>query len=133
MVCPKCQGSLQTTSFDGIEVEQCDGCRGVWLDLGELPALRQREKGRWGKAVGYTAVYNTLSAPCPRCGGLGHMTRMHDLQHPDITIDTCPVCYGIWLDGGELNKLAQRGWGLQLKALLYDWLDQLLPESNQGG
>lgn len=122
MLCPKCQNPLRTTSFNGIEVERCVNCQGVWLDLGELPALRQWKNGRFGEAMGETAVYNTLSAPCPRCGGLGHMTRLHDLYRPEVVLDTCPVCYGIWLDGGELDKLAERTVGLKMQVLLHDLL-----------
>lgn len=122
MICPKCQYPLQTMSFDGIEVEQCANCQGIWLDLGELPAIRRLGDGPFGEAVGETAVYDTLSAPCPRCGGLGHMTRLHDLQRPEIVLDTCPVCYGIWLDGGELTRLARRTPGLHLRNLVQAWL-----------
>ncbi|MGE5697889.1 MAG: zf-TFIIB domain-containing protein [Candidatus Sericytochromatia bacterium] len=41
--CPKCQGSMRTYERNGIHLEQCDTCRGIFLDFGELEALTQLE------------------------------------------------------------------------------------------
>src|SRR5689334_18077137 len=43
MRCPKCQGSMRTYERNGIHLEQCDTCRGIFLDFGELEALTQME------------------------------------------------------------------------------------------
>ena len=43
MRCPKCQGSMRTYERNGIHLEQCDTCRGIFLDFGELEALTQLE------------------------------------------------------------------------------------------
>jgi Zn-finger nucleic acid-binding protein len=43
MRCPKCQGSMRTYERNGIHLEQCDSCRGIFLDFGELEALTQLE------------------------------------------------------------------------------------------
>ena len=51
------------------------------------------------------------------------MTRMTDLQRPDVMLESCAVCYGIWLDGGELDKLTEKSLGLSLKAFLRDLLE----------
>jgi Zn-finger nucleic acid-binding protein len=41
--CPKCnQVDLVTTERSEIEIEICPGCRGVWLDRGELDKLIER-------------------------------------------------------------------------------------------
>lgn len=37
--CPKCAGDLMTFERQGIHVEQCTDCRGIWLDRGELDRL----------------------------------------------------------------------------------------------
>ena len=39
MECPKCQGSMRTYERNGIHVDQCTECRGVFLDRGELEHL----------------------------------------------------------------------------------------------
>lgn len=122
MQCPKCHGALRPQLFGEVEVEQCVDCHGVWLDLGELPLLRRAANTTYSDATTDTPIYDTLTAPCPRCGGEGHMTRVHDLKRPDIIIDSCPICYGIWLDGGELDKLTQKNVGLVLKDFIRDLL-----------
>jgi hypothetical protein len=37
--CPKCHGDLVVYERQGIVVDQCRDCRGVWLDRGELEHL----------------------------------------------------------------------------------------------
>ncbi|MBA3487948.1 MAG: zf-TFIIB domain-containing protein [Longispora sp.] len=46
MQCPKCHGVMRTHNRSGIHIEQCDSCRGVYLDYGELESLSQVE-ARW--------------------------------------------------------------------------------------
>jgi Zn-finger nucleic acid-binding protein len=42
MKCPKCQTNLMMTDRQGIEIDFCSQCRGVWLDRGELDKLIER-------------------------------------------------------------------------------------------
>ena len=42
-VCPKCRGAMRTYDRNGVHVEQCDQCRGIFLDFGELESLTQLE------------------------------------------------------------------------------------------
>lgn len=39
MDCPKCMQELRITHKEGIEIDYCPNCRGVWLDRGELEKL----------------------------------------------------------------------------------------------
>jgi Zn-finger nucleic acid-binding protein len=123
MQCPKCQQLLQHQYFGEVEVDQCPNCQGVWFDLGELPVLRRQKNTNFSAGSADSNIYDVLSAPCPRCGGEGDMTRVHDLKRPEIVMDTCPVCYGIWLDGGELDKLTESNIGLSIKAFILDFMD----------
>jgi Zn-finger nucleic acid-binding protein len=43
MHCPKCGAPMQTYNRSGVQIEQCGGCRGIFLDYGELEALTQLE------------------------------------------------------------------------------------------
>ncbi|MEV6608346.1 zf-TFIIB domain-containing protein [Kutzneria sp. NPDC051319] len=43
MNCPKCPGSMRSYERNGVHVEQCDTCRGIFLDHGELEALARAE------------------------------------------------------------------------------------------
>ncbi|MFH8474381.1 zf-TFIIB domain-containing protein [Streptomyces sp. NPDC018000] len=43
MQCPKCHAQMQTYNRNGIQIEQCSGCRGIFLDYGELESLTRIE------------------------------------------------------------------------------------------
>lgn len=43
MQCPKCHAQMQTYNRNGIQIEQCSGCRGIFLDYGELETLTRIE------------------------------------------------------------------------------------------
>jgi Zn-finger nucleic acid-binding protein len=43
MTCPRCSSELRPNRRDGIEIDVCTQCRGVWLDRGELDRLLQGE------------------------------------------------------------------------------------------
>ncbi|WP_327103534.1 TFIIB-type zinc ribbon-containing protein [Nonomuraea glycinis] len=43
MQCPKCRGNMRTYERNGVHIEQCDGCRGIFLDYGELETLSRME------------------------------------------------------------------------------------------
>ncbi|MFF0448689.1 zf-TFIIB domain-containing protein [Streptomyces sp. NPDC004609] len=43
MQCPKCHAAMHTYNRNGVQIEQCSGCRGIFLDYGELEALTRLE------------------------------------------------------------------------------------------
>jgi Zn-finger nucleic acid-binding protein len=42
MQCPVCSVELRMTDRQGVEIDYCPQCRGVWLDRGELDKLIER-------------------------------------------------------------------------------------------
>jgi Zn-finger nucleic acid-binding protein len=42
MKCPNCDETLVMTERQGIEIDYCPKCRGVWLDKGELDKIIER-------------------------------------------------------------------------------------------
>ena len=49
MKCPVCkETSLVMTDKQGIEIDYCPECRGVWLDRGELDKLVERAERQTG-------------------------------------------------------------------------------------
>ncbi len=42
MNCPKCFEPLRIADRQGIEIDYCPECRGVWLDKGELDKIIER-------------------------------------------------------------------------------------------
>ncbi len=52
MHCPKCGMQLIEINYQGIEVDKCSSCEGIWLDAGELEAVSKFEgtgKDKWFK------------------------------------------------------------------------------------
>ncbi|HEY5880785.1 MAG TPA: zf-TFIIB domain-containing protein [Nakamurella sp.] len=43
MICPKCQGLMRSYERNGVTVDQCSDCRGIYLDRGELEHLIDAE------------------------------------------------------------------------------------------
>ena len=115
MKCIKCVSDLVPVTLDSVEVDQCPQCGGIWFDLGELKEVLEKDESMRLQAKLKTkprgkrdSKLDAKKAPCPRCGGKGNMIQVKDVGH-DIHIDTCPVCYGQWLDGGELTILREKG------------------------
>ncbi|MBD0837874.1 MULTISPECIES: zf-TFIIB domain-containing protein [unclassified Streptomyces] len=48
MQCPKCRAAMHTYNRNGVQIEQCSGCRGIFLDYGELEALTRLES-QWSQ------------------------------------------------------------------------------------
>jgi Zn-finger nucleic acid-binding protein len=42
MKCPVCNVDLLMTDKQGVEIDYCPTCRGIWLDRGELEKLVER-------------------------------------------------------------------------------------------
>jgi hypothetical protein len=52
MKCPKCGMDLLGMEFQGVKVDKCSGCSGVWLDAGELETVSNLEKSMTEKIFG---------------------------------------------------------------------------------
>ncbi len=112
--CPACYHTLSTLRQRGIEVDFCLHCGGTFFDKGELRAflagaltLSPQEKSE----IEIEGKRFTLSLPskpryCPKCMAV-RLSEFYYSYAPDIIVDVCPRCEGIWTDGGELEKLAQ--------------------------
>ncbi|WP_411083504.1 zf-TFIIB domain-containing protein [Streptomyces sp. cmx-18-6] len=81
MQCPKCHAQMHTYNRNGVQIEQCSGCRGIFLDYGELESLTRLES-QWAQQApppppapqqqGYPASAPPAHAPAwgaPQHGG----------------------------------------------------------------
>lgn len=46
--CPRCDGTLYETTYEGITIDVCNHCTGVWLDAGELAQVAAKDEGGSG-------------------------------------------------------------------------------------
>jgi hypothetical protein len=43
--CPKCPGKLEKYTIEGLALDRCNECGGIWLDRGELEAIVKNISG----------------------------------------------------------------------------------------
>ena len=48
MNCPTCNVPLTMSDRQGVEIDYCPQCRGVWLDRGEIDKIIEREVAAYG-------------------------------------------------------------------------------------
>ncbi|MEV8612449.1 zf-TFIIB domain-containing protein [Amycolatopsis sp. NPDC051373] len=70
MICPKCQNRMRTVDKNGIHIEQCEACRGIFLDHGELEQIAGAESSYYGVAQP-PPRYGRADSPRPYRGGHG--------------------------------------------------------------
>ncbi|MCX4821799.1 zf-TFIIB domain-containing protein [Streptomyces sp. NBC_01142] len=75
MQCPKCHAAMHTYNRNGVQIEQCSGCRGIFLDYGELESLTRLES-QWSQqappAPPAPQAYPAPAAPAPAWGAPHH-------------------------------------------------------------
>ena len=104
MKCPKCQNAMHEITFEGVVVDFCESCQGIWFDEDELafttelstdiPNISEVQKD--ARAMEYD---------CPRCGSPQKLEEMKFVPVENFLIDRCPQCKGVWVDKGELPKI----------------------------
>ncbi len=78
MKCPVCSGiDLKISERQGIEIDYCPDCRGVWLDRGELDKIIERS------AAQTTAYVQPQPQPQPQYEQTGHNQQQYGKQHHD--------------------------------------------------
>jgi Zn-finger nucleic acid-binding protein len=102
-----------------VTIDRCSACHGIWLDILELEELLQadprsllaedrcfqRQRNEQGKRLN-----------CPRCQGT-YLIKLNSRQRPGTIVDSCTVCFGMWLDAGELTWLAHADLAGRVRAL----------------
>ncbi|GEO04948.1 hypothetical protein AAE02nite_26120 [Adhaeribacter aerolatus] len=57
MKCPVCNETLLMTDKQGVEIDYCPKCRGVWLDRGELEKILERSGTHYASKKNYEKDY----------------------------------------------------------------------------
>ena len=111
--CPRCEKALYNEPYEGVLVDICADCAGVWLDTGELKhILESREQEFTPEQIAEVkGVSNRHYGRnedqvgelfCPRCSAI--MTRFNYASTTGIMLDKCNE-HGIWFDKGELEAV----------------------------
>ena len=101
MTCFKCNTYLYKKKIEGVPVQECPGCRGIWIEDTHLEKLQQRLSfdPRLREAKGKPTSYN-----CKKCEGSIHEVSVNS-KEGSVQLDHCTSCHGTWFDHGELEKV----------------------------
>jgi len=111
MNCPKCNINTHTHQFDGVEINECTKCYGVWFDKDELrkckdlddPDLNWMDFELWKIQDQFQVSTNPVI--CPKC-----QVNMAAIKYDktNIQIDYCPHCQSVWLDKDEFQGIIKQ-------------------------
>ncbi len=107
-------GIMNQTLYEGVEIDFCKKCAGVWLDFGELTTIIERKEKKWPQDV-ITKILSTTgkagmplseksrNLTCNKCKN--PLAPVNYQNHSGIIVNTCLNGHGLWLDAGELDKI----------------------------
>jgi Zn-finger nucleic acid-binding protein len=99
---------MEKVVFEGVEVDRCTGCQGIWFDFQEQQQLKSM-KGAAAIDTGNKAAGHPLnevgSIKCPKCGTL--LTHLVDVGQNHIAYEACPHDYGVFFDAGEFTDYSK--------------------------
>jgi len=111
--CPLCNTRLAAKYFGKVELQQCRSCGGFWIQkkrLGEIldrymRYIARRHDSETGAGLRVNP-YEVESGEheCPVCGR--SMKKLNYAYNSNVIVDSCQACAGIWLDSGEIEKIA---------------------------
>jgi len=104
MNCPKCHNNMHEMTLEGVELDFCPSCKGLWFDHDEIAFMTELPTDIPDLAEVEQDARKTEYA-CPRCGTT--LEEMKFVKAEDLLIDRCPQCKGIWLDKDELQKVEE--------------------------
>ncbi|MFC1478449.1 zf-TFIIB domain-containing protein [Candidatus Margulisiibacteriota bacterium] len=122
--CPRCGKPMREFNYgygqkgeyltSDIVINSCLDCRTIWLDKGELNAIKMvrglafevgkeenLSQGQLPDAGGQNQARQKL---CPNCKEV----ELEMINKKGVEVDYCPKCFGIWFDSGELNEFLSK-------------------------
>jgi Zn-finger nucleic acid-binding protein len=105
--CPVCSVPLVQAAIAKIPVLFCSQCHGLLMPMNELPSLTDASRAGDHKPAVQTPpdpseLKRTIQ--CPKCN---RRMDTHPYAGPgNVIIDSCGECWLLWLDRGELTRIA---------------------------
>jgi Zn-finger nucleic acid-binding protein len=105
MKCPNCNTDLVQTKRNGIDVEYCQSCKGMWLSRQELEQLED-EVFDFGDDKKSSLIFSSSATTlkCPQCGKL---MRRFQYRFYDLEMDFCEDGHGYWLNKDEDKRVLE--------------------------
>jgi len=119
MNCPRCAVPLRDVTPD-LEMRDvhglgCPQCQGHWLEQQDLERRQQVVDVTWFefRHIPPPALQAEVLT-CPRCAPARHLNKVLSERDRKVVLDVCAHCQGVWLDGGELHAIQEKGVGAAL-------------------
>jgi len=110
MQCPSCNSSMTAQFYEGVEIDKCSSCQGVWLDHAEIQTIVKTKEESFDEKDKISAIENKGAdlgdggqRTCPKCQK--SLEKMQYAVTSGVIIDRCPDRHGIYLDKGELENV----------------------------
>lgn len=106
--CPRCRTPTELIRYERVPIYNCGSCGGHWVTDVKLKVILSRREVVMPEPVQarMIALADASDAPqplwCFNCGR--RMDKVQFKRWPEIRLDRCCGCGGIWLDRGELEK-----------------------------
>jgi Zn-finger nucleic acid-binding protein len=106
--CPRCEAALRPGRIEGVQIDECAACKGIWFERDELrqakdagdPDLGWMDFQIWKDEDQFEVSQGTLS--CPTCDRPMAAVKYGDTG---VEVDYCTQCQGVWLDGSEFEGI----------------------------
>lgn len=101
--CPKCDHGMEEITHEGVAIDRCTNCLGLWFDNDEIEQLKAIKDGHLldiGDAKLGWKWDSHADISCPRCGE--PMEKSADPKQKHIWYEKC-VEHGIFMDAGEFK------------------------------
>lgn len=128
MRCPACNEPAIALELNGVEIDRCPACAGIWLDEEEIAWLAgPSASGSRPLAEALLRGDAGLDSErrCPRCN---RVMRQEVLSA--VELDRCPAGHGIWFDAEEIERFlggAHQGDSAAAAAAIADILGRKPP------
>ena len=112
MDCLRCNSAMKKMLLDGVLIDKCETCKGVWLDANELEMLKYDDgKDKEGLVLELKSELMaekrrlmTTVGLCPKC----QEQSLVAFRRSGVELDQCPSCFGLFFDHGELQKVLEK-------------------------
>ena len=108
MNCQICKKTITPIKTSGLEILQCEECKGFWVKKGDLNNLIKHKAGDLEfSSIDHHMHYDTHGImKCAFCDDQA-MIKVNFIVYSDIILDYCEACGSFWIDNGEVEKMQE--------------------------
>ncbi len=109
MKCTYCAGTFEKIDYEDIILMKCNGCGSFYVKEYMFNELTS-EPEKYADIIDDPDYkeYNEQNKTKKKCPECGKKMEQHNFSwKSDIIIDVCTDCNSVWLDHGEIKKLAE--------------------------